>query len=237
MRNHVVKSTLYKTEGLQWCVLFGVVFFFFQTNVKCFTGLCNFFFLLHFLETFTLVRESKASQWCLPEHLSQPPAAGTEEAMLEAIMLLPAVAWVSWWLLTEDPGSQTVITAPYAIDQALLKHLLHRRQWKITLLSLANQTVIWGPSHLYLFWEGALSLFSMLLFQVADLQLLQTLQNEGELFEPPSSPLYVYIHYGFLFCFKLIHCASWLIHFVNKKEMILRYPNVLQIITVDSFCV
>lgn len=82
--------------------------------------------------------------------------AGTEEAMLEAIMLLPAVAWVSRWLLTEDPGSQTVIIAPYAIDQALLKHLLHRRQWKTTLLSLTNETIIWGPSHVYLFWEAAL---------------------------------------------------------------------------------
>lgn len=70
-------------------------------------------------------------------------------------------------------------------------------------------------------------------FQVADLQLLQTLQNKGELFKPPHPP-YISINYCFLFYFKLIPHAPWLINFVNKKEMILRYPNVLQIITVDS---
>lgn len=68
---------------------------------------------------------------------------------------------------------------------------------------------------------------------MSDWQLLQTLQNKAELFKPPH-PSYINIRYYFPFYFKLIPHASWLINFVNKKEMILRYPNVLQIITVDS---
>lgn len=75
------------------------------------------------LPHFTLVRKSKASQWLLPEQLSKPVAAGREGAMLEAIMLLPAVARVSWWLLTEDPASQTVAVALYAIYPSSAKAL------------------------------------------------------------------------------------------------------------------
>lgn len=75
------------------------------------------------LPHFTLVRKSKASQWLLPEQLSKPVAAGREGAMLEAIMLLPAVARVSWWRLTEDPASQTVALALYAIYSSSAKAL------------------------------------------------------------------------------------------------------------------
>lgn len=128
--------------------------------------------------------------------------------------------------------------------QALLKHFLHSRQWKTALLRAHFQLNKTSQTNHYLrpftfapHLRGC-TLFSVLLlkkqnFQVADLQLLQTLQNEGELFKPPHPP-YINIHYCFPFYFKLIPHASWLINFVNKKEMILRYPNVLQIITVDS---
>jgi len=57
----------------------------------------------------------------------------------------------------------------------------------------------------------------------------------GNCFNTP--PPGINICYCFPFYFKLIPSASWLINFVNKKEMILRYPNVLHIIAVDSSCI
>lgn len=92
-------------------------------NVHCCLQFLLSFMLSWNLPLVTLVRKSKARLWLLPEQLSEPVAAGREGAMLEAIMLLPAVAWVSWWLLTEDPASQTVATAPYAIYPSSAKAL------------------------------------------------------------------------------------------------------------------
>lgn len=118
------KSTQCKTEQLWW---FGGGFFWggggSLKNAEGFITFCNFFCAFLKLPHFTLVRKSKASHWLLPEQLSKPVAAGREGAILEAIMLLPAVAWVGWWLLTEDPASQTVAIAPYAIYPSSAKAL------------------------------------------------------------------------------------------------------------------
>lgn len=92
-------------------------------NVSLLFAISSFFDVFLKLPHFTLLRKSNASQWLLSEQLPKPAAGGREGAMLEAIMLLPAVAWVSWWLLTEDPASQIVAIAPYAIHPSSVKAL------------------------------------------------------------------------------------------------------------------
>lgn len=204
-------------------------------NVSFLFAISSFFDVFLKLPHFTLLRKSKASQWLLPEQLPKPAAGGREGAMFEAILLLPAVAWVSWWLLTEDPASQTVAIAPYAIHPSSVKALpaheavencstacsFSAQQNKSNKPSSLTLQICTSPERLHFVFCAA---FKKAKFSSGWLATST---------DPPHSP-HINIPYCFPFYFKLIPHASWLINFVNKKEMILRYPNVLQIITVDS---
>lgn len=160
---------------------------------------------------FTLGRESNVSQRLLPQQLSQPRAAGTEAAKLDAIMLLPAVAWVSWWWLTEDPASQTVIIALYAIHQALIQHFLHTRQGRrhdcLVIFSLTKQATIWGASHLHLIWEAALKfVFSAASKKAKFSNAWPHFPKAGRIILTSPTP-HINVHYRFPFSSKLISCA------------------------------
>lgn len=133
---------------------------------KCWMFHCFLQFLLYVvfkLAHFTLVRKSKACQWLLPEQLSKPVASGREGAMLEAIMLLPAVAWVSWWLPTriQLPKQLLLLRMPstqlgWSTSCTRSSARLHYCALLFSSTKHAKPTIISHSSDLHLIWEAAL---------------------------------------------------------------------------------